>query len=100
QNLEIIIDKFSSDQIKGLTQEEAEQRLESYGPNQYEEEKKETLFQKIWHHLTDISTIILLIAACISAYTAIAVPDSTGLPKTIVILSIVVLNLFLGISQE
>lgn len=100
RSIEEVVTQLRTEQIRGLDSQEAKDRLSIYGLNQYEEEKKETLFQKIWHHLIDISTIILLVAAAISAYMAITVPESTGLPKMIVILSIVVINVVLGVSQE
>lgn len=100
QKIEEVLQKLNTNQDKGLSSSEAEERLNTYGLNQYEEEKKESILQKIWHHLTDISTIILLVAAAISGYMAITIPGGTGLPKMIVILSIVVINVILGVSQE
>ena len=82
----------------GLSQQEANARLEQYGKNEFEEGKSETLLERVLHHLKDVSTIILLIAAGIASYMAIS--TGSGWPKVIVILSIVVINVILGVSQE
>ena len=93
-----VIEKLETDSQQGLSQSQAGERIEKYGPNEFEEGKKESLIEKIVHHLKEISTIILLIAACISAYMAIT--TGNGWPKVIVILSIVIINVVLAISQE
>jgi magnesium-transporting ATPase (P-type) len=97
------INKLNTDEVLGLSQTEVERRLQQYGLNEFEEEKKDTLFKKVIHHLTEIPTMILIAAALIAAYTAIFHPPDTigrGWPKVVVILSIVVINVVLGIWQE
>ncbi|MCL1786844.1 MAG: cation-translocating P-type ATPase [Defluviitaleaceae bacterium] len=97
------INKLNTDEVLGLSQSEVEKRLQQYGLNEFEEEKKDTLFKKVIHHLTEIPTMILIAAALIAAYTAIFHPPDTigrGWPKVVVILSIVVINVVLGIWQE
>jgi len=102
-NVQEVISKLGTDEILGLNQLEVEMRLQQYGLNEFEEEKKETLLKKVIHHLTEIPTMILIVAALIAAYTAIFHPPDTigrGWPKVIVILSIVIINVVLGIWQE
>ena len=82
----------------GLTQAEADERFERFGPNVFEGERKETLAEKVLHHLKEVPTIILLVAVAISAYMAITA--GSGWVKVGVILSIVILNIVLGVSQE
>jgi len=96
--VEPILKKLDVDPEQGLSQSRADSLLEEYGPNEFDEEKKETLLARILHHLREISTIILIIAACIAAYMAIS--TGTGWPKVFVILSIVIINVILGITQE
>ncbi len=60
--------------------------------------RKNHFFKKIGHHLVEITTIVLLFAAAISAYLAIT--TGYGWAKVVVILGIVVLNMVLGIYQE
>lgn len=93
-----LLDALAVDPESGLTQEQADERFETYGANVFTEEKKAGLLASILHHLKDTSTIILLIAAAISTYMAITA--DSGWTKIFVILSIVVVNVVLGISQE
>ncbi|MCL2559179.1 MAG: cation-translocating P-type ATPase [Turicibacter sp.] len=93
-----VIKRLDTNVSEGLTQKEAESRIEKYGLNEFEAEKKETLFAKIMHHLLEISAIILLVAAGIAAYMAITTGD--GWAKVWVILGVVIINTFLGIYQE
>jgi len=93
-----VIQELMTDSQQGLSQAEAGERLTRYGPNEFEEGKKESLLEKIVHHLKEISTVILLIAACISGYMAIT--TGNGWPKVIVIMAIVIINVVLAITQE
>ena len=54
----------------GLSQQEAADRLAKYGPNKLKEGEKESLLSKFMAQLTDPMTIILIVAAVISAVTA------------------------------
>ena len=93
-----LLEKLDVNVEDGLSQKEANERLEKYGRNEFEEGKSETLLERVLHHLKDVSTIILLVAAAIASYMAIS--TGSGWPKVIVILSIVVINVILGVSQE
>jgi len=92
--------------MRGLSKEEVEGRIQKYGLNEFEEEKKDTMMQKVLHHLSEIPTIILMIAAVIATIAAImnARGEYGGSPsdwaKVVVILSIVVINVCLGLYQE
>ncbi|MCL2492590.1 MAG: cation-translocating P-type ATPase [Clostridiales bacterium] len=93
-----VLEKLDTDAAQGLSPEAAQKRLEKYGPNEFEEGQKETLFRKVLHHLTDITVIILIAAAAVAAYMAATQDD--GWAKVIVILAIVVINVTLGTLQE
>ncbi|MCL2521736.1 MAG: cation-translocating P-type ATPase [Erysipelotrichales bacterium] len=95
---EEVLEKLESNAEKGLSKTDVENRIKKYGLNEFEEAKKENIFQKILHHLMEITAIILIIAASIAAYMAITTGE--GWPKVFVILSIVVINIILGIYQE
>ena len=100
-----VLKKLDVNISTGLSQEEVQSRLEKYGLNEFEEEKKETLFQKIIHHLLEISTMILIVASIIATVAAIMNMqgeggDASDWAKVIVILSIVVINVVLGLYQE
>jgi ATPase, P-type (transporting), HAD superfamily, subfamily IC len=90
--------KLETDVHNGLSKREVEKRIKEHGLNEFEADKKETIFQKIMHHIFEISAIILLVAAGIAAYTAIV--NGEGWAKVWVILGVVVINTFLGIRQE
>jgi len=98
-----VLEKLNTDKTQGLSAHQVTERQQKYGLNEFEEEKKETLLKKVIHHLTEIPTLILIAAALIAGYTAIFHPPDTigrGWPKVIVILSIVIINVILGIWQE
>lgn len=80
----------------GLSKNEADARLEKNGKNKLAQGKKETLLVKFLKQLTEPMTIILLIAAVISA--AIELPHFPT--DTVIILAVVLLNAVLGVVQE
>lgn len=98
ESVEQLLSKLHTNLDTGLTKEQVKQKHAEFGTNEFEEGKKETLLQKIGHHLIEITTIVLLFAAAISAYLAIT--TGYGWAKVVVILGIVVLNMVLGIYQE
>ena len=98
EKIDEVVTTLETDVKKGLTQAEVDARIKKYGLNEFEAEKKETLFQKIMHHLLEVSAIILLVAAAIAAYTAFV--NGYGWVKVWVILGVVIINTFLGIRQE
>ncbi|MEG2394939.1 MAG: cation-transporting P-type ATPase, partial [Ruthenibacterium sp.] len=54
----------------GLTAEEAQKRLLQHGQNKLAEGKKITMLQRFFAQMKDPMTIILLVAAVVSAITA------------------------------
>jgi len=105
-NINEVLQKLNVDPTKGLSQEEVQIRLQKYGLNEFEEEKKETLFKKILHHLSEIPTMILIAASIIATIAAIMNMrgvdggSTSDWAKVAVILIIVVINVVLGIYQE
>ena len=100
-----VLQKLDVDQAKGLSHDEVQIRLQKYGLNEFEEEKKQTMFQKILHHLSEIPTMILIVASIIATIAAIMnMRGGEGSPsdwaKVGVILAIVVINVVLGLYQE
>ncbi|WP_225356659.1 cation-translocating P-type ATPase [Secundilactobacillus pentosiphilus] len=88
---------FNTDLTSGLTATEAKRR-QSAGRNVLQEEKPPTIFQKVWRHLSDVASLVLLFAVALSTYLAIAADG--GWTKTIVIGSILVINVLIGMYQE
>ena len=84
--------------MEGLTDAEAAARLAKDGPNRLQEGKKESLLKKFLGELRDPMTIVLIIAAAVSAITAIYAGES--LTDSIIILAVVLINACLGVYQE
>ncbi|MDR0291807.1 MAG: cation-translocating P-type ATPase [Elusimicrobium sp.] len=96
--LEDIFKTLYTDPQKGLTDKQAAEIQSEKGFNEFEEEKKESIFVKILHSLSDLTTIILLVAAAISGF--LAVTTSEGYVEPVVILAIVIINSVLSLRQE
>ena len=100
---EDVLSYFSSDS-KGLKSTEAEERLKKYGKNKLIEGKKISNLQRFFKQLTEPMTIILLIAAAISAGMELYESASSGHFKfptdAIIILAVVLINAILGVLQE
>jgi magnesium-transporting ATPase (P-type) len=56
---------------KGLSAAEVNTRLEQYGENKLTEGERETLCQKIWHHINNVLVYILIFVAIISGISAL-----------------------------
>jgi P-type Ca2+ transporter type 2C len=77
----------------GLTSEEAQRRLQHYGPNQLKEAPRPTFLKMLWEQLNNFVVILLIVASVISALLGDYVEAAA-------IMAIVVLNAVLGIVQE
>ncbi len=95
---ECIMKELETNPEKGLSREQVEKRLTECGKNEFEAKKKTSLIKKILYQLKDVSVIVLLVATALSFLLAIR--EGSGLIEPIVILSIVVLNVILAITQE
>lgn len=82
----------------GLTNAEAEKRLEQYGKNRLKEAKKTPLIVRFLEQLKDPMILILIAAAIVSGI--IAVLENESFTDTIIILVVVLLNAILGVYQE
>ncbi|MEI5994646.1 calcium-translocating P-type ATPase, PMCA-type [Candidatus Enterococcus mansonii] len=97
--IETIIEEVKTNKEVGLTEQEVKKRLEQHGANKFKEAKKDSVLKKFLHSLSDFTTIILLVAAAISFYTAIAT-DHGDYFEGILIIAIVIINAVLAIVQE
>ena len=88
----------SGSSMEGLTDEEAGARLAQDGPNKLREGRKESLIRKFVSELKDPMTIVLIIAAIVSAVTALYAGES--LTDAVIILAVVLINACLGVYQE
>ena len=78
---------------KGLSQAEAEARIEQYGPNEVAREKHRTWLMRLWDNIKNPLVILLIILGAISYFTG-------DMRATIVILTMVILGIVLRYVQE
>ena len=83
----------------GLSSQEAQKRLEKYGPNKLKEAEKPSLLQRFLAQLKDPMLIILMIAAAVSAITGVLSGEGEW-AEVIIIMAVVLLNAILGVVQE
>ena len=83
---------------QGLSSQEAQKREEQYGKNKLNEGKKESLLQRFFKQLVEPMTIILIVAAVISAGLAIFEKEFPS--DVIIIMAVVLINAILGVVQE
>lgn len=91
----------------GLSQAEADARLEQNGKNKLAEGKKVSLIKRFFLQLANPMIIVLIIAAVISLITTL-IPvmtgeghfDTTELAEFFIIIGVVLLNAILGVVQE
>ncbi|MBD3205422.1 HAD-IC family P-type ATPase [Candidatus Bathyarchaeota archaeon] len=95
--LDEVFESLETDR-QGISDEEAERRLEVYGPNELREEEGRKWYHLLWEQFTSILVVILILSAIVSAY--IARIEGEPMTDTYVILIIVVLNAILGFVQE
>jgi len=105
ESINEVVEKLNTNVTTGLNPKDVTTRQQKYGLNEFEEEKKETLLQKILHHLLEIPSMVLIAASIIATVAAILnMNEGTGSAsdwaKVGVILSIVVINVVLGVYQE
>ncbi len=84
---------------EGLTAEEAGKRLEQYGLNRLQEEKKPSILKRFFDQLKDPMLLILMAAAAVSAVTGMA-SGETQWTEVVIIVAVVLLNAVLGVIQE
>ena len=84
--------------LKGLSEQEAAERLGRYGQNKLREAPKVTLLQRFIQQIKDPMLLILLAAAGVSAITNAISGESFA--EVFIILIVVLLNAVLGVIQE
>jgi Ca2+-transporting ATPase len=90
---EEVIEELAIIPDKGLSSEEAEMRLEKYGPNKLKGKPKKSLISLFFAQLKDMLIYVLLGAAAITIVIGEYV-------DAIVILIVVILNAVIGVVQE
>ena len=95
---EVVEENKSS--LNGLSSGEAQSRLEKNGKNKLDEGKKDSLLKRFLSQLADPMIIILIVAAVISAVTAVINGENEGWADVIIIMVVVLINAILGVYQE
>jgi len=91
-----VIKSLDTEVTGGLSKSEATKRLTTFGRNELEAQKKESLFAKVIGQLKDPMIIVLLVAAALS-YISSGFEDWID---SVIILLIVIVNAIISISQE
>ena len=99
QTIEEVRKVTEADPDTGLSSQEVDERRKKQGLNKFDEAPKESMIKKLFRSLSDFTTIILLVAAVISFYTAFAT-EHGDLFEGLLIIAIVVINSVLAIVQE
>lgn len=93
KSIEEVLKSVKTDQEKGLSENEAGKRLETFGPNQLEEQEQKSLFQILIDQINN-PIIYLLTAAAILAFVF------GDIPEGIAIIVVLVLNTVIGFWME
>ena len=91
-----VLDQLNVTAQSGLTDSEAKNRLDKYGPNELKSAEKESLFMRFLDQMKDPMIIVLLIAAVLSFVSS----GFTDWVDSVIILLIVIVNAVISISQE
>ena len=67
---QMALKELASDEERGLTEEQAAERLDEVGPNKLKEKKKKTNLQRFADQFKDVMILILLAAAAVSFVVA------------------------------
>ncbi len=84
----------------GLTEQQAQDRLNSNGKNKLAESEKESLVHRFLKQLADPMIIILIVAAAVSGILAVIGQEEGGFTDVIIIGAVVLINAVLGVYQE
>ena len=93
QPIDALVGSFQTDLEKGLSQQEAQSRLQRFGANELTEKPKPGFLSLLWDQFNNYLVIILIVAALI----ALALGEWID---SIAIMIIVILNAVVGVIQE
>ena len=91
--IEEVIRLTDSDSIKGLSENEVKERLQTFGKNLLPEKKKQSKIIKFLKHFNDILIYILFVAAIVTFFVK-------GYFDAIIILIVAIVNASIGFFQE
>jgi Ca2+-transporting ATPase len=99
-----VIDILGSDPKDGLNRDEAQQRLDRYGPNELVEQPRPGFWDMLIAQFNNFVIMILIVAAVISFFVGLREFNESGQVTEFVeaaaIVAIVILNAVIGVVQE
>ena len=95
---EAVAEQLHTDTERGLSEQEAQERLREYGHNEFKRKQHTTLWQKFVAQFKSFMIIVLLVAAALSGITGYM--HGEGITDAIIILIILVANAIIGVFQE
>lgn len=90
---EEILQQFKSDIDNGLSQEEASNRLDKFGPNKLADKEKKSIWKLLFEQINDPLIYVLLAAAIVSAVL-------NEISDSIIIAVVIIVNAVVGLMQE
>lgn len=93
KSIEDVTKDLETDIEKGLSRQEAEERLRKYGANQFQESQKPSIWKMLWEQMNSMLIYILIAAAVVSGIVG-------EISDAVIILIVIVLNAVIGIVQE
>ncbi|MDR1621814.1 MAG: HAD-IC family P-type ATPase, partial [Synergistaceae bacterium] len=103
ESADVVAKAFEVDPATGLSEAEAAERLEKYGPNKLDEKPPRTFWERFVDQLKDMMIVILFVAAgisfALSVYHASKGQEAEWI-EPIVIVLIILVNGILGVMQE
>ena len=97
---EELLTSLSTDETRGLTDEQVKMLRAEHGENRLQEKKKKTMFWRFIDQFRDAMILILIAAAIISFVVAITEGNPKEFFEPLLILFIVILNAVMGVMQE
>ena len=97
---EELLTSLSTDETRGLTDEQVKTLRAEHGENRLQEKKKKTMFWRFIDQFRDAMILILIAAAIISFVVAITEGNPKEFFEPLLILFIVILNAVMGVMQE
>lgn len=85
---------------KGISEEEALKRLKIYGENSLKDGKRKNPFFMFISQFNDFMTILLMIAAAISAVIAFMTKNKSEVADTMILVFIILVNNIIGFIQQ
>jgi len=95
-----VINKLETNELSGLSEEDARARLARYGPNELAVEKPVPAWRRFVSQFQDVLVVLLLIATAISAALWVLEGDAALPYEAIAIVAVVLLNATMGYVQE